>query len=385
MNQPRLLGTFVLLFTCFAAHGTNGFFPAGNGVIAHGMGGAGLANGSEAMSMVDNPALLNRVSNLLGVNVHFYYPELSADIGLGYTDSELDQTITPLAALTQNINETLDWGLSMTLLGGAGSDYPATLLGESAGITAGGVILAPSISYAINSESSVGLSLQYAYETIETDGFTGGFGDNDGSTNGYGFKVGYVTNIAQNASVAVTYQSKIDVGEIDEHCSGTGMFAVYKFTGGDCSLDMPQVISVGIAYQLIPEAKLVADIQQINWEGVDVIKDVFGWEDRLVYKIGGEYNVSPQVALRAGYNYSESPMADNRVADNIFAGAIVESHYTLGMSYMINQDYNLSAYYSHGVENDVAQSGAVSNPSLSPLSKIQMSEQVLGVSLDMTL
>jgi long-chain fatty acid transport protein len=366
----------------FGAQATNGLFPAGNGIVAHGMGGAGLANAGEAMSMVDNPGLISRTGNMAGFNVHVYYPELSTNITGQYVDSDIDNTITPQFAIIHSLNEELSWGIALTLLGGAGSDYPASLVGEQAGVVAGGIILSPSISYIINEESAIGLSLQYAYEEVETDGFVGGFGDNKGSTTGYGFKLGYVYDISEQTSLATTYQSKIDVGEINKHCSGSGVYTLYKLTGGDCSLDLPEIMSVGVKHQVHPNAKLLVDIQYINWEGVDIIKDVFGWENRWVYKLGGEYMLNQNIALRAGYNHSKAPQASNRVADNIFTGGIVEDHYTLGMSYDFQKQYSFSVYYSHGAENTLTQSGPVSNPGLSPISKIKMSEQVLGLGLD---
>lgn len=379
----RLIASLALSIS-LGAQATNGLFPAGNGIVAHGMGGAGLANAGETMSMVDNPGLIHRMGNMAGFNVHFYFPELSANIAGQYVDSEIDSTITPLFAVTQNINEQLSWGIALTLLGGAGSDYPASLVGEQAGVVAGGIILSPSIGYKINEKSALGVSLQLAYEEVETDGFAGGFGDNKGSTTGFGLKLGYVYDLSVQTSLAATYQSKIDVGEINEHCSGTGVYTLYKLTGGDCSLDLPEIISVGVKHQVNPDLKLLADLQHINWEGVDIIKDVFGWENRWVYKLGGEYMLNQTIALRAGYNHSKAPQADNRIADNIFTGGIVEDHYTLGASYDYQQEYLLSIYYSHGAENTLEQTGAVSNPSLSPISKIKMSEQVLGLGLDMT-
>lgn len=380
--MSRIAISILALSISLGAHATNGLFPAGNGMIAHGMGGAGLANGAEAMSMVDNPGLIHRTGDMANFSTHFYYPKLSANVAGAYVDSDIEQTITPQAAITQIINDQLAWGIALTLLGGAGSDYPATLVGEQAGVVAGGIILSPSLAYKINEQSAIGASLQLAYEEIETDGFATGFGDNKGDTTGFGIKLGYIYDLSENTSIAATYQSKTDVDEIDAHCSGDGVYTLYKLSGGDCSLDLPQIISVGIKHQLNSEIKLVTDIQHIHWEGVDVIKDVFGWEDRWVYKLGGQYLMSPKITLRAGYNYSKAPIPKNRVADNIFLGGVIEHHYTLGMSYEFDKHYLFSAYYSHGAQNTLSQTGPVSAPGLSPISKIKMSEQVIGLGVD---
>ncbi len=368
-----------------SAFATNGLFPAGNGVVAHGAGGAGIANASEAMSLVDNPALLSQLGNQIGGNLHIYYPKLSANLGTGYVDSEIDQTLTPQMAASYQLNEEWTTGVAVTVLGGAGSDYPADLVGDRAGIKAGGIILSPSVSYQIRPNTRLGASLQYAYEQVESDGFSplvGGFGNNKGDTTGYGFKLGLHQAVTPDLTFGLTYQSKIDVGEIDDHCSGDGLFTLYKASGGDCSLDMPEIFGAGARYQVTPELTTLVDIQYILWESVDVIKDVFGWENRYVYKLGGEYKLNPLLTLRAGFNHSKAPQAKDRIADNVFAGAIVENHYTLGMSYQSQQNLSFSWYYSYGQENELKQKGAVSNPTLSPVTKIKMSEQVIGLSLN---
>ena len=164
-TATRLLPISFILSTWlmpFASHATNGLFPAGNGVVAHGMGGAGIANPSEAISMVDNPALIHDLGNVVGANLHLYYPKLSANISGSYVDSEVEQTITPQLASTYRLNDSLGLGFAITVLGGAGSDYPAELVGDRAGITAGGLIFSPSIAYTITDNSHLGFSLQYA-------------------------------------------------------------------------------------------------------------------------------------------------------------------------------------------------------------------------------
>jgi len=45
------------------AFATNGIMQAGNGMAAHGTGGAGLSNANEAMSGFDNPALIGQTGD----------------------------------------------------------------------------------------------------------------------------------------------------------------------------------------------------------------------------------------------------------------------------------------------------------------------------------
>ncbi|MCP4010344.1 MAG: hypothetical protein GY726_12640, partial [Proteobacteria bacterium] len=47
--------TSMLAAMPMSASATNGILAYGNGVVAHGVGGAGVANAAEGMSAVDNP------------------------------------------------------------------------------------------------------------------------------------------------------------------------------------------------------------------------------------------------------------------------------------------------------------------------------------------
>lgn len=116
--MSRIVISISALSLGLGAHASNGLFPAGNGMIAHGIGGAGLANGAEAMSVVDNPSLIHRTGDMANCSAHFCYPQLSANVAGNYVTSDIEQAITPQAAITQTINEQLAWGVALTLLRG---------------------------------------------------------------------------------------------------------------------------------------------------------------------------------------------------------------------------------------------------------------------------
>jgi len=78
-----------------------------------------------------------------------------------------------------------------------------------------------------------------------------------------------------------------------------------------------------------------------QWSDVDVF-EFFGWDDQIVYKVGAEFRPSDKLALRAGFNYGESPIKGGTILpatgmDAAFANypfpAVSETHVTLGLGY----------------------------------------------------
>ncbi len=98
----------------------------------------------------------------------------------------------------------------------------------------------------------------------------------------------------------------------------------------------------------------MADILYYQWTSVDVF-EFFGWDDQVVYKVGVEFRPSDKLALRAGFNYGESPIqGGNRLrisrwrydADAAFANylfpAISETHVTVGLGYKMDKNMTIS-------------------------------------------
>jgi long-chain fatty acid transport protein len=71
------------------------------------------------------------------------------------------------------------------------------------------------------------------------------------------------------------------------------------------------------------------------------------WSDQWVFKVGTQYEATPWLTLRAGYNYGKSPLDPTRGLENITFPAIAEHHYTAGASVQWDQTtINVGGYYS---------------------------------------
>lgn len=71
----------------------------------------------------------------------------------------------------------------------------------------------------------------------------------------------------------------------------------------------------------------------------------FGWDNMTVYKLGVQYGLNKRWQLRAGYNYSKSPVADNQLTFNVLAPAVVEKHYSAGFTYKHSEELEITGTY----------------------------------------
>jgi len=278
------------------------------------------------------------------------------------------------------------------------------------------LIVAPTFSKKVNKNNSFGVSLLLAAQQFKAEGLSafysyttpGGVqgipysaGNNltnrgNDTTYGYGLKLGWMGRVSDTVTLGASYTSKVKMGK----------FTKYQdlFAGGG-AFDMPESLALGIAFKANPQWTIAADYERINYAGVDSVGNPstngglaiggtlgcdscrgFGWSDVNVFKLGAEYQYSPKLILRAGYNHSDNPIQGRDVTFNMIAPGVVQNHVTMGFTYDLSQDSELTMAYMHAFRN------SVSAPSLfnqwlgdNATDKIQMYENSLGIAYSVKL
>lgn len=357
------------LFAPVAAFATNGILPYGNGMSAHGVGGAGIANPADAMSAVDNPALLAKTGGQASVGASFFNPNRSADLGSGYVESESDWFIIPQAAWNGS-GEPFNWGISAYALGGMNTDYPGSLMGVSGnvGVDLSGLIVAPTASYQLSPAFAVGASVLLGYARLETENIPGSGSKSDSAT-GWGVKLGANWDVSKTVALGVTVQPKMYMSKMDSFCNDP------IFAGTDCEVSLPDLYGIGSRFALSEKAVFVADIVQAQWSDVEVFNSgsAFSprWEDQTIFKLGMEFHAGEGTIYRVGYNHGDSPVPDNRVANNVFFPAVTEDHLSAGFTKRFGGT-ELIGYYAYVFENEQTQAGATAP-------RIKMNQNALGI------
>ena len=386
IRKTRLALAVAAIFALPAsAFATNGILPVGNGMVSQGMGGAGLANAGEAAAGMDNPALISQTGNAIGLGWTIFSPERKVDTSaLGGSVVKSDSTMfaIPQGAVTARIDSDWSWGLMAYAMGGMNTDYPTGPFGSGSAQTVNlqGMILAPTGSYAINPNISVGASLLLGYETFTYHNLFGMGASGQGTETGATVKLGVDAKVTQSISVAAEYQPKLSMGQVSSFKQFLGGFG---FTG-NAGLDLPASYGVGAKFAVARNVDILADYIYEDWSGVQLYK-FFGWKSEPVLKIGAEYRPTRKWALRVGYNYGKSPIqggvpAANGAMDAAYANypfpAISQSHITIGAGYKLDRKATLNAYYLYAP----AVTETSGNPT--PGEKITMSQNSFGVGLN---
>ena len=175
---------------------------------------------------------------------------------------------------------------------------------------------------------------------------------------------------------------------------------------------MPDSLNLGIAVKATPALTLAADFERINYSGIKSIANPstnignsvaatfftagslgcdscrgFGWSSVNVFKLGAEYQYNPKLILRAGYNHTDNPIQGRDVTFNIIAPGVVKDHLTLGFTYNVSKDSELTMAYMHAFKNSV-EASSLFNAFMPPgvtagTEKIQMYENSLGIAYGM--
>ena len=298
--------TISLALAQTSALATNGYFLPGYGIRSQGMGGVGIAYGTDSLSIVSNPA--NIVNTGMRGDMGFSVLKAERDAAVGgeagqdlvnrdpgygfggATTSLRDWFLLPEMGMTIPLSERLHAGIAFAPNGGGSTVYPKNFFSYNAlvpdvpgnGATIGGELmqlLVPiTIGYKVNENHAVGAALDLAVQRFRMYGlqsfqtFSQRFGvpisaDFDHLTNkgfdysyGAGFKLGYLGEFLDDKlTFGLSYTSRTYMTKFDKY---RGLFAEQ----GD--FDIPANYGIGIAFKPMKNLVIAADINRIDWSTV---------------------------------------------------------------------------------------------------------------------
>ncbi len=442
MKIRALVGALALAGVMAPAFATNGYFSHGYGMKAKGMGGAANAMASDAMGGANNPASMVWVGDRLDLGVDWFRPIRSAQrtgavtsnganpVQLnGKMESDKKNFLIPEFGYNKMLNSSMSLGVTVYGNGGMNTDYTAQagaytcdadgapggatvsanniLCGSSKlGVHLEQLIIAPTLAYKLNQQHSIGVSPLLGYQRFSADGlqaFAGISSDSNNLTNkghddayGFGVRLGWQGRITDTLTLGATYSTKVNMSKFDKY---KGLFAEQ----GD--FDIPENYGLGLAWKAMPALTVALDYQRINYGGVKAIANSsrqgggsctsggtclggsdgigFGWKDIDVWKLGFEYQHSKALTLRAGYNHGANPIKPEDVTFNILAPGVVTDHVTLGMTYAMGTNSELTVAYMHAMKKSLTGPGTNPYFNNNGTEKIEMYQDSLGVAYGM--
>jgi long-chain fatty acid transport protein len=407
MKLKKIAALIALAGLSGSAFATNGYFAHGYGMKAKGMGGVGIAYGQDALAAATNPANMVLVGSRWDAGVDYFRPQRDSEIvgnGFGangkYDGNSSENYFVPEFGYNKMIANNMSLGVSVYGNGGMATDYdrnPFAAFGATgnAGVNLEQLMIAPTLSYKLNENHAIGVSIKIAYQKFKAFGIqpfalissapTKLTNNGHDSSWGYGIGLGWTGQITPTVKLGATYQSKTKMQEFDDY---RGLFAEQ---GG---FDIPENYGVGMSWQATPQFVIAADINQINFSKVRSVGNVlaeggplganngsgFGWDDMTVYKIGFAYDLNKEWTVRAGYNHGKQPIPKSQTFFNILAPATVEDHLTLGATWRLASGGEVSFAYMHAFEETVKGSNSIPAGFAGGNANLKMYEDSFGIS-----
>ena len=234
----------------------------------------------------------------------------------------------------------------------------------------------PSVSYEILPGLSLGAGVQLQYsELVKLRAATPLGGSRiDGDDFGVGYMLGINYMPGPNTSVGLGFRSSIHHElegdtKINVDPPASALLGPTVKAPTQIEVDLPEKLTFSFRQGLSPRTRLLGTIDWVNWSRFDVLPVVlkgpfelapllptlppgatvaeldFKWDDGWLFALGGEYDWSPDLTLRAGIGYEISPIQSStsrlvQVPDNNHTWVSVGASYKTGANSSIDFAYS---------------------------------------------
>lgn len=392
------------------ANATNGYFSHGYGMKAKGMAGAGIALPQDSIAAANNPAGMVLVGNRADLGLDVFMPTRGASIvgnncGPGcsldgfYDGSDKKNFYIPEFGYNKMLSSDMSLGISIYGNGGMNSKYkknPFSGFGVTgtAEINLEQLFISPTWAMKLNPGHSIGVALNLVSQNFSATGlqaFTSMSSNATAMTDtgkdkstGIGLRLGWTGELSPMLTMGATYQPKTKMSKFSKYA---GLFAEQ---GG---FDIPATYGLGIAVRAIPATTIAVDYQAIQYGDVRSIANTlsaggplgadngagFGWKNVTVLKLGVSHTLNDSLTLRGGYSHNSQPIPTSQTLFNILAPGVVQDHLTLGATWNLSKENELTVGYMHAFNKKVNGSGSIPPGMGGGEANIKMYENSIGV------
>lgn len=370
--------TLAALFSLTPAHATNGPMPHGYGVKAMGMGGASIALPQDALAAANNPAGMAFVGDRLDLGLSVVLVDPKSRIGGTEFDGDGVKAVpVPDFGYNRVIDERQSIGVSV-YGNGVSTVYDQPLLTgtnkDSAKLTQ--IIISPTYAFKLAPGYAVGFSADVAYQRFKVDGVPDGLGvESPGSdtSTGVGFKIGWSGQVTDQLTLGAMYSSRVRMGKLKNYSN---------LLANRGEFDIPERYGIGLAWRPTADIVLAADLMRVNWGDLDSLANSltasqpgFGWRSQTVTRIGASWQATPELTLRTGISHGQQIVSPESATLNYLAPVTPQDHFTLGATYAMSRDTEVSFMYARAFSSWVDGTGPSTGIS------VDMSQHWLGASV----
>jgi long-chain fatty acid transport protein len=363
-----------LLLAVSCGEAVAGGFGIEQSAYYQGMSFAGAAAGGPSLASISwNPATAGFASSGLTMESSYSVILMTADVNVlnpqaqvpGTAETDMGQNaLIGASYATWRLNDKTVLGLSLTSPFGLGTKAEdSNWAGRYEGLTTSlfNLNATPMLSYEIAPGVTVGAGVQVDYFDVKRQTAATPFGTANLRADdvGVGFVAGIDFTPSPATSIGVGFRSAID-HTLEGHVTLYGV----DEAPAKLSVELPEMVSLGMRQAVSPTARLLGEVEWVNWSRLNVIPVVlqgpfvglppgatvanldFRWRDGWLFALGGEYDWSRALTLRAGAAYEISPVdgATTRLVQDPDSNRVWAS---IGASYKMSADTRLDFSYSH--------------------------------------
>ena len=363
------------------------------GARATGMGGAFVSIADDPSSLFYNPAGLGLCEGTLFMKgeafiaPYSYYEAEAADKEKSTTTVQM----IPNIFFTHNFNDSFSMGLGYYVPFGLGQRWKddAALNYNSTRSEISLQNLQAGASFKLTDDLLIGAGLAEGFSKMNTKSYSivipdGGvlpsaaYVKTEGEGRGTSGNIGFLWSPSSyDWTVGGVWRSETNVkfkGEVD--IGGAG------FTTFDREISMdftfPQTACLGVSYSGFDRWLLSGQVDWVNWSRMDTITQKLDdpvtlfsppatvittdeieiardWKDRYIFRIGAEYEVTPEFALRGGYMWDPSPVPTETLDPMMFDFS--SNRYFIGASFPVwTTKIDVAYAYSQGIRREAEDS-----------------------------
>ncbi|MBC2691564.1 MULTISPECIES: OmpP1/FadL family transporter [Pseudomonas] len=345
------------------AEASNGPQYAGYGTQAMGMGGASIANPTDALAAVNNPAGMGAVGTRIDGSLTATAGQLRSNV---QGSESSDDVLLFVPGFGANYQYQPDVTLGVAVSGyGAGIDYgkPIPAFGTSnVKSELVQMLIAPTATYQFQPGHYLGLSVKLGYESLMLHGL-----ENFGATNdkdhalGAGLGIGYLGTLAPGLRLGVTYSTPVRFQKLDAH----------EDIIPKGRINMPQQAGLGLAYDTGPWT-VAFDYLWIDWSREKALANSltqggapgagngpgFGWRDQHVFRFGVNYQYSDKLQLRTGVSLANHQVPDREATLIAIAPCNQPKSAHLGFTYNVSEQMEVTGAYMYDLRHITKGKGA---------------------------
>lgn len=329
-----------------------GFALPEQSASAMGMASAFVGQADDASAVWYNPAGITQLDGTrISGGVIPIYPALTHENTTGTTDVSERTIHLPIHLYaTHKMSDKLSFGLGVNNPFGLATDWSDTSNTRYVATFSKVVTteINPNIAYKMNDNLSVAAGIAYVKlrATLENIQLVGPADESfrlSGDGDGWGANIAAKYQASSKVNLGLSYRSRV---KVDVNGTADLNGPVLSASGtANTSITLPDLLQVGVSYKASDKLTLNSDLDYTWWSTYDriVVESSVGlfnatqekeWKDTWTLRVGGQYKLSDQLKLRAGYLYDKNPVPEHRfetrIPDSDRQGLSVGAGYSIG-------------------------------------------------------